>query len=68
VKQMTKQQINSYDPVAFNDWVIKVSKDRTTQCHCVVMMHRFEHVLEIAYVNNEEEANDFITNILERGN
>ena len=66
MKQSTKQRIISYDPVAFNKWIIKVSKDRQTKCHCIVMIHRTEHNLEIGYVKDEEMANDFISNILER--
>ena len=63
----TQMKLDSYDAVNINNWIVKVSKNKLTNTYCISMIHRYKQKLTIKFTNNEEEANDYIAMMLEKG-
>lgn len=55
----------SFDPVLFNKWILKVSVNKSTSQICVVMHHQTKALLRIGFFDTEDEANNFICNVIE---
>lgn len=58
-------KIRSFQPVLIRDWVLNVSVNSLNDGVCIVMFHRYEHILRCAYVIGRENATIFVEHILE---
>lgn len=57
--------IRSFEPVLIKDWILSVSVNPTNEGICIIMFHRYEHVLRCTYVIGQDEAAKFIEHIIE---
>lgn len=57
--------VNSFAPVLFNRWILKISVNTLTSQICVVMHHQTKALLRIGFFDTEDEANNFVCTVIE---
>lgn len=58
-------KIRSFEPVLIKDWILSVSVNALNEGVCIIMFHRYEHILRCTYVIGQDDAAKFIEHIIE---